>query len=186
VVAGFIAISLAPAAGTVTVTGPTGSRTLVNDYGFSYSAHLPYGFIPNTGGTFTFSATGGGSVGSFNVPVVIANPPLNWNNQSAAQSVSRSAGLPITWTGGASNSFVEISGSSSATAGEPYLLGSFSCTVAASAGQFTVPAYVLSALPAGGGSVTVANSNYQPFTAMGLDIGIARAIVSFAVNSKFN
>jgi hypothetical protein len=180
----LIAEIISPTAGTVTLTGPDGSSSLAYDLG-SYSAQLWSGFIPPTGGTFTFSATGG-SIGSFNVPVVIAGPPLNWTNQGAAQSVSRSAGLPMAWTGGASNSFVRISGSSSPTAGASYPMGSFSCTVAASAGQFTVPAYVLSALPAGSGGVTVANSNYQTFTAMGLDVGIARAIVSFAVNSSFN
>ena len=65
--------------------------------------------------------------------------------------------------------------------------GAFTCIAPVGAGQFTVPAYVLSALPAGTGTVAVANNTgYQQFTATGLDIGFAEGYISFGVNSTYN
>ena len=150
-----------------------------------YEAMLPTGFLPASGGTFTFQGTGAatGGVGPFSVQINFPNPVLTWTNQSAASTVTRSASLPVTWGGGASGTDVFISGGSSS--GSTY--GYFYCIAPVAAGQFTVPSYVLSALPAGMGSVTVENStNYTTFTATGLNYGVAEGFVSYAVNSTFN
>jgi hypothetical protein len=80
---------------------------------------------------------------------------------------------------------VSIGGSSSSSS--TTATASFTCIAPVSAGQFTVPAYILSALPAGTGSVTVDNNtNYQTFNASGLNYGAAYGIVGVSVNSTFN
>ena len=184
-------------AGTVTVTNPSGTVAslsdsfsgggiTINQTGF-YLAQLTSGYIPTTGGTFTFKGTGGtGStaVGAFTAAVTFPNPALTWTNQNAAASVTRASGLPVTWTGGASGTYVIINGNSSSTAGA---YASFTCIAPLSAGQFTVPSYITMALPAGTGSVTVENStNYQTFSASGINNGIALGYVATQVNSTFN
>lgn len=175
-------------AGVVTVTGPSGQAvnltetSITGSVGF-YGAQLPAGYIPTTGGTFTFKGAGGANIGPFTASVVFPDPVLLWTNQSAAATVTRTAGLPITWTGGASGTYVVMTGSSSSSLAS----GSFTCVALVSAGQFTVPAYVLAAMPAGSGTVTVGNgTNFQSFTASGLNYGITFGEVTYQVNSTYN
>lgn len=180
-------------AGTITVTGPSGQAATLTENSFplggtnfiSYSSQLAAGYIPTTGGTFTFKATGSttGGVGPFTTTVVFSNPILQWTNQAAAATVTRSAGLPITWTGGAAGTFVVMSGSSSSTVAS----GTFTCIANVTAGSFTVPAYVLAALPAGTGTVSVDNETVpNSFTATNLNNGGAVGFVAYQVNSTYN
>jgi hypothetical protein len=182
-------------AGTITVTGPSGQPVTLTENSFNvsgtnfvdYSAQLATGYIPTTGGTFTFKATGSttGGVGPFTTTVVFSNPILQWTNQTAAATVTRSAGLPITWTGGAAGTYVSMSGYSSSTTGS--VSGSFLCIASVTAGSFTVPAYVLAAMPAGTGTVTVENETVpNSFTATNLNYGGAIGLVAYEVNSTFN
>jgi uncharacterized protein (TIGR03437 family) len=177
-------------AGTITLTGPSGSPVTMSPIALvkgTYMAQLPSGYIPSSGGTFQFHGGGGADVGSFDTSVVYPNPLMTWTNQSSAATVSRSAGIPITWNGGSSGTFVMISGSSSATVSGQSVSGSFVCIVPQSLGQFTVPSYVTAALPAGDGSLLVANyTNYQSFAATNLDYGIAMGYVAYDIDSKFN
>jgi hypothetical protein len=171
-------------AGTITVAGPGGSQVTLSANpllaGF-YSATLSS--IPANGGAYLFTSTAGSQVGSFSATVNFPNPILSWTNQSSAASIARAQGLPVTWSGGASGSYVTISGGSvSGTTS-----GGFICIVPQSAGQFTVPGYILLGLPAGTGTTTVQNStNFTPFSASGLDFGGALGSVSLSVNSTFN
>lgn len=175
-------------AGTVSLAGPGANLSLMSIPtvpGF-YSAQLT-GPISSGGGTFTFSGTGGttagASVGAFKTTIVFPIPLLAWTNQSAAATITRANGLSVAWTGGASGTIVTITGSSASNGA----VGAFTCVAPVGAGQFTVPAYVLSALPAGTGTVVVANNTgYQQFTATGLDIGFAEGYISFGVNSTYN
>jgi uncharacterized protein (TIGR03437 family) len=171
--------------GTLTVTGPTNASATLSGFqgapAGTYFASLPSGFVPSTGGTFSFHGGGGANVGAFNASLTLPNPLLNWTNQSAAATITRSAGLPIAWTGGGSGSYVSIFGSS--VSSDNSTTGSFTCTAPVAAGQLTVPAYVLGALPAGTGSVTVSNGTYGSFSATGLDIGLTFGEVAFSVNS---
>jgi uncharacterized protein (TIGR03437 family) len=171
-------------AGTIKVTGPAGSATLTESTAGSYVALLPAGSIPSTGGTFTFTGSGGTSVGPFTANVTFPNPLLSWTNQASAATVTRTQGLQVTWTGGASGSFVIISGSSSSVSGAN---ASYTCLAPLNAGQFTVPSYVLLFLPAGTGSTFVENStSFSTFAANGLDSGGAFGGVFFQVNSTYN
>jgi hypothetical protein len=179
--------------GTVTMTGPVGGTvTLAQLLASSgiYFAQLAAGAIPSTGGTFTFHGTGGTTapiVGAFTAAVTLSNPLLNWTNSSAAATVTRSQGLGVSWTGGASGTYVVISGSSSATVAGQSVSGGYSCFAPQSAFQFTVPSYVLAILPAGSGNTTVSGfTNYQSFTAPNLDIGTAFGATQQTVNTIVN
>ena len=109
--------------GTVSVTGPVANATLVSFGGGILLAQLATGFIPSTGGAFTFTGIGGVDVGNFTATVNFPNPLLAWSNQAANATVSRASGTDVSWTGGATGSYVEITGTSTnTTAG---VIGSF-------------------------------------------------------------
>jgi uncharacterized protein (TIGR03437 family) len=168
-------------AGSLTVTNPSGTVAALTTQpvlpGY-YSSLLPAGFISASGGTFTFKGAGGANVGAFTANLPMPTPLLSWTNASAAATVTRSAGLPVTWSGGAAGTYVSISGTSSSGS----QTGSFTCIVPVAAGQFTVPTYVLGALPAGSGSVTITNISNATFQATGLDLGWALGEVSYATS----
>jgi uncharacterized protein (TIGR03437 family) len=167
-------------AGLITIGSPnTFNRpvTLLRDTttleGF-YGATLPGGFLTTTGGMFTLTGTAGSQIGAFTAQITFSDPLLVWNNQDAASFVLRFAGLPVTWTGGDSGTIVTISG----TAFGAGSTAQFLCATTADAGQFTVPAWILAAFPAGAGYVTVGNQTlFQPFSATGLDRAYTRGLV---------
>jgi len=174
--------------GTITVTPPGVSAItmqLVQSVVGEYQAQIPSGAIPASGGTFAFNASGGSgasAVGPFSTMVNFPNPIISWTNQSAAASVTRSAGLTYNWTGGAPGSWVIVSGSSASSTAS----GSYTCIFPQSALTGTVPAYIVGALPAGSGISSLENSSsFTSFTASGLDYGIAFGGVSFSVNSTY-
>jgi hypothetical protein len=187
-VTGSTSTSTALDAGTITVTGPNGTATLTAEpiagIGISF-AQLAAGFIPSSGGAFTFKGTGGANVGSFNATVNFPNPLLNWTNESANATISRAGGATVTWTGGAANTYVEIGGTSSSTS--TGVSASFYCFAPQAAGQFTVPASILLSMPAGSGTMTVENETpYATFTATGLDAGIAFGFSGQSINNTYN
>ncbi len=125
-------------AGSVTLTGPAGLAIplpiqlgMKGEYGGTLSA----GAIPSSGGTFTFTGTGGADVGAFTATVTLANPIFNWTNQSAFATIDRTQGLMFTWTGGLPGTYVLISGTSTASGAT----AGYTCRVAVEPGQFTVP-----------------------------------------------
>jgi uncharacterized protein (TIGR03437 family) len=172
-------------AGTVSLTAPDGSNyTLMGIPSVPgvYTALLSATAIPSSGGTGTFSWTGGKDVGASSATVVLPNPLLSWTNQSTGATVTRSQGVLVTWTGGAPGTLVYISGSSSSGSAN----GSFVCYAPQSALQFTVPAYVLDTLPAGHGSLSLENiTQYKTFTAPNLDSGVAFGFTGIMINSTY-
>jgi uncharacterized protein (TIGR03437 family) len=170
-------------AGQISVTGPGVSATLqtIPTQVGSYFATIAN--VPQSGGTFTFTGTGASgtdTVGAFTANVVFPNPLISWTNQSDSATVTRSAGQTYNWSGGAPGTFVTMSGSSSANG----VNGSYVCIAPVEAKTFTVPPYILFALPAGSGSSTLQNStNFTQFTASGIDYGYAIGSVGFTVNS---
>jgi hypothetical protein len=95
-------------------------------------------------------------VGAFSAPITVtsAAASFQWTNQSAVTNgeISRTSPLEITWTGGDSNGFVDITAISSTLASgiepsatTPGIL--VECIAPASAQKFTIPAYVLETLP---------------------------------------
>jgi uncharacterized protein (TIGR03437 family) len=172
-------------AGSITLTGPSASATMSSfpQVPGEYYAQLASGFIPTTGGNFAFHGSGGKDVGSFDTSVVFPNPLLSWTNQNAAATVNRSSGLQFTWSGGAPGTLVFMSGNSSGNGGQS---ASFTCIATVGAQQFTVPSYVIGALPAGSGMVTLANyTNYKTFTASGLDFASSAGYVAYSINATY-
>ncbi len=174
-------------AGTIALTGPSGTQTplagMPNAPG-SYYAQLGAGAIPASGGTFTFKGSGGSQVGSFTAQVAFPGAMLTWTNQNAVGTVNRAQGLNVTWSGGAPGTYVIIGGTSSSGAGAN---GSYTCIAPASAGQFTVPSYVLLGMPVGSGTTSLENTTaFTPFSASGLTYGSAFGAVAVTVNSTYN
>jgi uncharacterized protein (TIGR03437 family) len=172
-------------AGTLSITGPTGPQPLpsvTQNALLTYSANLPTSFFPSSGGTFTFQGTGGPDIGPFTATVSDSSP-LVWTNQKAITSVNRSQDVTITWSGGIPGTWVQIGGGST-TIG---VSGTFLCFAPVSAGQFTIPSYVLLASPVGNGGINVINQSLsQPFTATGLDISTAVAETESSISVPFN
>ena len=172
-------------AGTITVQGPNGSQQLQSFTTGTYLAELPTGFIPSSGGTFTFSGTGGSDVPAFSGVGIPFFNPLVWTNASADGTVTRSSGVPVNWTGGAPGTFAEISGNSISLATGFY--GGFVCTAPVSQLTFTVPPAVLLALPAGTGSLSVSNYTYPASANIpGLDFSFKMAFASTDINATYN
>jgi uncharacterized protein (TIGR03437 family) len=114
-------------------------------------------------GTYTVSAPGGANVSAFAAPIDIsaAAASFQWTNVAnfngdaagTAPLIDRNTPLSFTWTGGDPNAFVDITliGSTvensypSQTNPEPAMW--VECVAPTSAGSFTVPTYVLKALP---------------------------------------
>ena len=171
-------------AGTaISVAGPAGSLTLsqlsvpgvslAGLYAPAGTGTVPSSFIPASGGAFIFdNGSGGKDVQHFNTTLTLP-AAFTWSNVSQVASVTRSQGVNVTWTGGSAGSYVDITGSSTATINGKSVAVSFVCLAPVAAGQFTIPAPVLLALPAGTGSLSVGDyTNQQLFTAPGLDLGL--------------
>ena len=166
-------------AGTMTVTGPGGTRPLPELAGppAYYLANLGIQdglWNPLTGGAFTFAAGGGKDVGAFTATLNFPIQETFTNIQSGSPSMAiYRGGQTVTWTGGTAGEFVTVSGSNG--------YAGFTCNAAATDGQFTIPPSVLVPLATTGssGTLSVRVATYpQPVTAPGLDVAY---IFGFAV-----
>jgi uncharacterized protein (TIGR03437 family) len=181
-------------AGSISISGPTGTQPLPEftnpltgaPFTGTYEATLPNSFIPAGGGTFTATGTGGADVGAFTATISFG-ALLAWTNQSADAVVNRANGVQFTWTGGASNSTVYMSGTSTSSGAS----ATFVCYAPASAGQFTVPSWVTLSLPASSGAgstLGIANAaTPAAINATGLTNGGAFiGAVSYSINATYN
>ncbi len=172
-------------AGTITLTGPGGLNvTMQNTLGIAGAYNATLSTIPSSGGTYTWTSTGGAAVGPFTATLNLTSPLLTWTNPSAATSVDPAAGLRVTWTGGNPGSYVEISGGSTARINGTTLVANYSCLEHVEAGQFTVPSYILEALPVGPSSTAVSNIIYFPLSASGLDFASGLATIQYTMTTS--
>jgi len=153
----------------INVTGPNGSkqiaRTSTGTYATQFVAPTLGGAVPTdflVPGAYTLdNGAGGADVGPFKVSISIP-PIVTWSNRSSISTVPRNQPLTITWTGGPANGDVYIGGISPLTANAATNsfsgAGTFICMAPSSAGTFTVPAAVLSALPP---SATLSGPGYS-------------------------
>ncbi len=188
----------------LTVTGPLGTETMPrNEFGYFKSFSSPgLPGIPGlpsflrkqvgrvsqgTGpvflveGDYTITGPGGPDVGAFTANISIP-APLNWTNRDSITTVIRSQGQQITWSGGDTSGYVQISGSSIMVdeITETFLGGFFFCRASAAAGSFNIPAGVLLALPVSTSiegfslsSLAVGNTtDGNSFEANGIDVGV--------------
>ncbi|WP_031499074.1 hypothetical protein [Bryobacter aggregatus] len=172
-------------AGAVSLQVPDGTTKAftkgTNSYFLNGSKAENTLFLAEGGGSYRISATGGTDVGPFAV-ALNGSPALNWTNRDSIANVSRSQSLDLTWTGGATGGFVVITGSSILSAVTDPVVTIFNCTELVSAGHFTIPQAVLSAMVPSfvnpGSTIPTGNlqiTNYNRlsrFSATGLDLGI--------------
>ncbi len=144
-----------------------------------------------TPGQYTFSASGGASVGAFNASRTFTGG-ITWTNEAQINQVDRGQGLTVTWSGGDdAEEYAFIFGASFNGAdlqgdggGDSDAFGAaFFCQAPVSAGQFTIGPEVLGSLPPSQsiseegftfstGSLQVgASSKPREFSASGLDLG---------------
>jgi uncharacterized protein (TIGR03437 family) len=181
---------------SITVTGPSGTKTLTS------SAQTPGIYSATLGGVsgaalflnpgnYLITGTGGTDVGPISTNITLP-PALTWTNASSITNVIRANGQLITWTGGDPLGSVEITGYSAFSSGNNTVVAGFECTAPTSAGQFTIPAVVLLALPSSPapsasstsfalGSLGVgAVAAVKNFTATGIDLGYLTSVFSSA------
>jgi hypothetical protein len=151
-------------AGTITMRLPNGNTmTLQHQFGAYFlsgsdaqGSQSPL-FIPQAGGQFTFTNTGGADVGVFSGAQITMPPQLIWTNMNAINTVVRSQGVTVNWDKSTPyDGTVTISGSSfniNGTDTSNAIVTGFTCTAPYSAGTFTVPSYILLVLVPGQGSV---------------------------------
>jgi uncharacterized protein (TIGR03437 family) len=164
---------------TLTITGPQGALALTApNYDVS-----PDGDAFPPGSYSADNGAGTQQIGAFKAALTLP-PPLTWTNPPAQEApLDRTQDFTVTWSGGVPDKeyvlVVGLSASAQATAG-------FLCAEKVSAGKFTVPAWVLSSLPAsqpvllGGQSVSggLAAVGTAPlpaasrFSGPGLDFGL--------------
>ncbi|HWC97306.1 MAG TPA: IPT/TIG domain-containing protein [Candidatus Sulfopaludibacter sp.] len=143
----------------LSVNGPNGVKTVAGQAG-SYQGTLATDGTYLSPGSYTVSGAGGADVASFAANLTIPSMPTMTNptpDSVNAATVTRSSGLNVTWSGGTPNVLVQVTGSS-ATDSSLATAASFHCTAMAGTAAFTVPPYVLLALPAGG----FGGLNFQP------------------------
>jgi len=185
-------------AGTVTITGPAGSsltNQALNKTNNLYSYTNVEGIsLPGQAnfslpaGDYTLNGAGGVDVGTFNTKMTLS--PLLTVTGGLPNSVTRSAGLTLNWTGGNAADLVEIIGSSSTSTGTGTstvtTTTTFICLTTAGAKTFNVPASVLNQLPANSGTATglleIASGNYSTTFSPTLKTGSGGTIPSFFGN----
>jgi uncharacterized protein (TIGR03437 family) len=191
----FLDLDLMDAGPALSVTGPGGTIELVYAPGWSVGSDAPYfnfraNFPP---GQYTVTGPGGKDVAAFQATISIPSPPFQWINRDSIRTIERSQDLILTWSGGDPGSLVEITGFStrfnSNWENEFQSVG-FQCTTLGSAGEFVVPAAILSLLPSSGnvlppGTLSVRQTTRARFQAGGLDFGFIDAITSFEIAAAY-
>jgi uncharacterized protein (TIGR03437 family) len=168
------------AGSALNIKGPIGSKAVVRTSTGSYSANPGAGFLDP--GAFTVdNGSGGSDIGGFKATLTV--PAMaQWTNQAAISSVARNQPITLQWTGGdASGGVVIIGAAQSPVDGS---IRAFTCNERTNAGQFTVPDYVISAMPFNTGVTNMVLSlgsfgQNVRFAATGLDIGTFNYGASF-------
>ncbi|GEM_PF-879006 len=174
-----------PGASAITLTDQQSGAAGFYQADLASAALTPNGTFTLPGGTWGFSDGAGGSVVgplNFSFPV---QQPIQWMNRGSliGSNVSRTSPLTISWSGGDSNGYVDISGYTNA--GSPlsgfYYVG-FECAAPVSAGQFTIPSSILLAMPPLNGTLQVSTNSLPNIlgTISGFDLTIH--ISSFQVS----
>jgi len=147
---------------SINLQGPRGAkqierRSSENDRDF-YNAGIG-GLIPGFSGDwgpeylvpglYTVDLPAGSDVGAFSATLTLP-APIQWTNRDSFSVVRRSQDLTVTWTGGDSAKEYVVIGGRSVVATNRIGAG-IRCVERASAGRFTIPAWLLSTLPATSG-----------------------------------
>lgn len=133
------------AGSSLTLQGPAGQRVMQRYQNGRYQVALGSGYANASvpAGAYGISGTGGATVGPFTASLNIASS-VTWTNKSAIATVDRSRPLTVTWSGGPTPGYLLIGGSVHTTG----MNTAFLCVEDSTRGTFTIPSFVLSALPA--------------------------------------
>lgn len=131
--------------GTFRLPSGTNLPMSTTSYGFflggaSNSSSSPL-FLPESGGTYTFTGNGNGTIGASTLSVTTV-PNLTWTGGDNVLNIPRAQGFDVAWTGADPNSLVRIYGESQTDT----RYSEFACTVRASAGRFTIPRDLLASM----------------------------------------
>jgi hypothetical protein len=201
-------------AGTLTVSGSSAmapstplTETSTGNYSVGLAAYpLPLkGFVNNSQylqpGSFSFAGSGSssGGAGAFSTSITVPNV-LTWSSPglSAGSTVSRSSPLSFTWTPtGNAGDYVLLSVSSATDVGTSssttYNSATVLCLQPASAGSYTMPSWILQALPASSmvnvgltipsGAVLAGVFNVTKTTTIpNVDVALANSLVTSGVS----
>jgi uncharacterized protein (TIGR03437 family) len=142
-------------------------------------------------GSYTVTGPGGNDIVAFSGNINVA-APLTWTNESSIDIIPRVTGVNVTWTGGAPDATVLISGSSFLAGvlpdGSDAVGGVFTCT-SMNTGSFTVPPTVLLSLPPSStigagdftfatGSLSIGSLQTAPMTVPGVDLATINSLVT--------
>ncbi len=173
-----------------TFTGPKNTTATVSANSGDWVVISPSGtFIGSTpAGGYTFTGGPGNDVGAFTAPLTVSSAPSFTSPSGASNGlvVIRRQGMPVAWNPGGATGLVPLVLSVSTEKGD---FTAAVCTVLASAGTFTIPAYALLALPSSGGFLTFRTGDVRPaasalFSASGLNLGIAQVtLISISQDS---
>ncbi len=140
--------------GSLNVSGPGGSKQIPKTESVGLGGGIPgftgtFGAEYLTPGVYTVdNGTGNAVVGPFRATLTVP-APVTWTGHASIDTVNRAQDLTVTWSGGDdAKDYMLIQGLSTNTALGIGAL--FSCVERPSAGRFTIPSLVLSALPASG------------------------------------
>ena len=168
-------VTLVDAGPSATITGPKGSMTMSLDG--NNTALSPSGAFL-TPGDYTVVGSGGKDIGPFTAHITVPLLPALTSPTGNGITITRSKGMTVTWNPNGSTGHVEMLIADyldQNTAAQAW------CTAPAGAGTFTIPPYVLQALPA----TNSANFYFGPgdqgpafsgsFSASGLTVGVAQS-----------
>jgi uncharacterized protein (TIGR03437 family) len=178
----FNSLNLAPIDGgsSFTITGPNGAVTVKANLGDRPQLSPAGKFL--TPGDYTITGGPGKDVGAFTAHITIpAYPTLLSPASPNNLAVVKSQGMTVTWDPNGSTGHVELV---VASALDQNTQAEAVCKVPASAGTFTIPPYVLLALPnnTGGSFFAFQHGDHGPagsaaFTAPGLDAGLVQTFI---------
>ncbi|HTC34533.1 MAG TPA: hypothetical protein VK724_14225 [Bryobacteraceae bacterium] len=162
------------AGSSLTLSGQAGAWTLTQNHTGQYqvafgSAPIGQDVAP---GAYTISSAGGSDLKAFSATLKIA-ADIVWTNKAGISTIDRSQPLTLNWSGGTSPASVLIGGY---IASETTQFVGFVCVEDAGKGTFTIPSFILSALPpaeTGGAMFIAAHPLSQPVTIPGVDLAYA-------------
>jgi uncharacterized protein (TIGR03437 family) len=171
-------VTLLDGGSNFTITGPKGAMTVQIPSG-GQTVLSPSGafLVP---GDYSFAGTGGKDIGPFTAHITIPVTPTLTSPAGQNVTITRSKGMTVTWNPNGSTGRAEIV---IASLVDQNTGAQVACTAPASEGTFTIPPYVLQALPASNGAIFYFQPGDQGpaftsnFTATGLTIGIAQSFV---------
>jgi uncharacterized protein (TIGR03437 family) len=163
-------VSQAGAGSSFTVQGPNGSVSLSPGSLTEFNSQGTF-LVP---GAYTATGTGGTEIGPFTANITLPTAVTLVSPVNNA-TVTRSDGLTVTWTGGIANEYMQIEVNSPGDAANDFGAAAI-CTVVGNVGTFTIPPYVLLALPATpsgtSAGLVLSSSTINSFTATGLTLGV--------------